>query len=1003
MKKTIIAVIISACFLNVPVPTKAQIDIRKAATPIQIQKDDLPRVRGEMTPIVEEIYVNREIKLERFENDPLNAYIYTLENGLRVYMTVYKNVPRIQAYVAVKAGSKNDPAETTGLAHYFEHMMFKGTQNFGTADYKAESVYINKIDSLFEVYRMMTDEKERRAIYKTIDSLSVLASEFALANEYDKLMSIIGSNGTNAYTSLEQTVYVENIPSNQLENWAKIQADRFANPVLRLFHTELETIYEEKNMTMTSDNMKLYFALLEGLFPNHPYGTQTVIGTQDHLKNPSMKNIREFHADYYVPNNMAICLSGDFEPEKAIRIIDKYFGHLPSREVPPFRYEPAESFKEPVVKEVYGQDAESFFIGFRFEGANSRDSYMLALIDMLLMNSAAGLFDINLLQQQQLLEAYSYNLLMEDYSALVLAGKPKGGQTLDEAKDLILSQLNLIREGQFEDWLLKAIINDLKLREIKSYESNESRASAFVEAFILGIPWDEYVNKISVLETITKDDIIEFARKNFGKNYVIVYKRTGKDETIKKLPKNKVTPLKINRDAESDFLVQVRNNKPTDLKPVFLNFEEDITFAQLGQIPVQYIQNIENETFRLYYIFDMGTQHIKKLEPAIEYLEFIGTTQYSPEEIQKEFYKIGCRYNVYASGDQIYVSLSGLSDNLVEGLRLFEHLLSDCVPDQDAWDKYVNNTIQKRLDAKKNIQYIFSYLITYGMFGKINPVTYTLTEKELRAINPSEMTELIKSLRTYHHKILFYGSDKLNVILSHLDKFHKVPEQLTVYPPKKEFEQLPTDKNMVYFVNFDTPHTQVLMVSRGRKGYEKEQAAINNLFNEYFGMNMNSIVFQEMREARGLAYAAISFYQEPSEVDKYYTSISYIATQYDKVEEAINGFYSLLNDMPMSEKAFEIAKDAFILKLRTERITRADIFFAYHRALKLGLKEDIRRLMFVMAENLTLEDLRRYQQEYLKNKKHTTLVLGNENDLKTKTLKKFGKVKKLKMEEIFGF
>ena len=267
-------------------------------------------------------------KYESVPNDPLKARIYTLDNGLKVYMTVNKETPRIQTYIAVRVGGKNDPAETTGLAHYFEHLMFKGTQRFGTQNYEQEKPMLDQIEQLFEVYRKTTDEAERQAIYHQIDSVSYEASKLAIPNEYDKLMSAIGATGTNAYTGFDQTVYVEDIPSNQIDNWAKIQADRFENNVIRGFHTELETVYEEKNMSLTSDGRKVYEAVLTALFPDHPYGTQTVLGTQENLKNPSITNIKNYHKTWYVPNNMAICLSGDFDPDQMIETINKYFGHL---------------------------------------------------------------------------------------------------------------------------------------------------------------------------------------------------------------------------------------------------------------------------------------------------------------------------------------------------------------------------------------------------------------------------------------------------------------------------------------------------------------------------------------------------------------------------------------------------------------------------------------------------------------------------------------------------
>ena len=263
-----------------------------------------------------------QYKYETVAGDPLGTKIYTLDNGLKVYMSVNKETPRIQTYIAVKVGGKNDPSETTGLAHYFEHLMFKGSQQFGTSDYAAEKPLLDEIEALFEVYRNTTDEAERAAIYHKIDSVSYAASDYFIPNEYDKLMSLIGAEGTNAYTSTDMTVYVEDIPSNQVENWARIEADRFMNPVIRGFHTELETVYEEKNMSLTKDFRKALEAMDATIFPDHPYGTQTVLGTQEHLKNPSITNIKNYHKTYYVPNNMAICLSGDFDPDEMETIIE---------------------------------------------------------------------------------------------------------------------------------------------------------------------------------------------------------------------------------------------------------------------------------------------------------------------------------------------------------------------------------------------------------------------------------------------------------------------------------------------------------------------------------------------------------------------------------------------------------------------------------------------------------------------------------------------------------
>jgi predicted Zn-dependent peptidase len=443
-------------------------------------------------------------------DDPLKARIYKLSNGLTVYMTVYKDAPRIQTYIATRAGSKNDPADATGLAHYLEHMLFKGTDKYGALDYEKEKPLLDKIEQMYEVYRKTTDTRERKDLYRQIDSISGVAAKYAIANEYDKMMAAIGAKGTNAYTSVEQTVYVNDIPSNQLEKWLTIEAERFRAPVLRIFHTELEAVYEEKNRGLDNDGYKMYEALFAGLFQKHTYGTQTTIGTIEHLKNPSITRIKEYYEKYYNPNNMAICLSGDFDPDEAIKLIDARFGKLGSKPVPQFVPAKEDPLTQPVVKEVYGPEAETMFMGFRFAGAGTKDADIITLVDKLLYNGTAGLIDLNLNQQQKVLAANSGVELMKDYSVHVLAADPREGQSLEEAKDLLLSQINLIKKGEFSDDLLKAVITDLKLQQTKAYEKNYARADAFVTAFILGAEWKDQVSRISRLSKITRQEIIDF-------------------------------------------------------------------------------------------------------------------------------------------------------------------------------------------------------------------------------------------------------------------------------------------------------------------------------------------------------------------------------------------------------------------------------------------------------------------------------------------------------------
>ena len=460
-----------------------------------------------------------QYKYETVKGDPLGTKIYTLDNGLKVYMSVNKETPRIQTYIAVKVGGKNDPSETTGLAHYFEHLMFKGSQNFGTTDYAAEKPLLDEIEALFEVYRNTTDETERAAIYQKIDSISYVASGYAIPNEYDKLMSVIGANGTNAYTSTDMTVYVEDIPSNQIENWARVEADRFMNPVIRGFHTELETVYEEKNMSLTRDFRKALETLDGMLFPDHPYGTQTVLGTQEHLKNPSITNIKNYHKTYYVPNNMAICLSGDFDPDEMVSIIEKYFGQMePNKELPQLKLETKSVIETPQEKDVYGLDAETLMMGWKYPGAGTDEALVASVVSYILYNGSAGLIDLNINQQQKVLGAQSEAYTRPDAGEFIIMANPKQGQTLEEVRDLLLAEVAKLRSGDFEEAVMEGTINNLKLGQMYQMEDNSNRADMYVQSFINGTDWADEVAWIDNLSKVTKQDVIDWANKYLGEN-----------------------------------------------------------------------------------------------------------------------------------------------------------------------------------------------------------------------------------------------------------------------------------------------------------------------------------------------------------------------------------------------------------------------------------------------------------------------------------------------------
>jgi predicted Zn-dependent peptidase len=943
---------------------------------------------------------------ETVKGDPMKTRIYKLDNGLTVYLTVYKNEPRIQTYIPVRTGSKNDPADATGLAHYLEHMLFKGTDKFGTKDFSKEKPLVDEIIGLYEKHRNTKDAKKRKEIYRKIDSVSGLAATYAIANEYDKMMSIIGAKGTNAYTWVEQTVYTNDIPSNQLENWLMIEAERFRNPVMRLFHTELEAVYEEKNISLDDDGDKAWDELFLSLYPTHQYGTQTTIGTIDHLKNPSIRKVIEYYNTYYVPNNMAIVLSGDFDPDKTIELIDKYWGDKKPGSVPEFIPASEKPITSPVTKSVYGQDAEYMYLGYRFPGYNTPENDLVTMLDMVLSNSGAGLLDLNLNQNQKVLSSGSFIINFRDYSTHILSGNARNGQTLEEVRDLLLEQIEMIKKGEFPDWLPGAIISDLKLSELRRQESNRSRADALVNSFIKHIPWEDQVFRLERLSRITKQQIVDFAKKYYNNNYAVVYKRTGEDKNVKKVEKPQITPVEVNRQEQTPFLRSVVESKPENIRPVFVDYSRDLIETKLkNEIPLLYKKNEENDFFSLSIVIELGSFNDKKVPLAASYFSYLGTSAFTPSKLKEEFYKLGCSYSISSGDEQTTISLSGLDENFEKAIVLLESVLRDVKPNEEALKNLVSDIMKVRADDKLSKEKIlWDAMYSYGVYGKNSPFTDILTESDLNAVSGEELTSIIKGLADYNQKILYYGPLEVSEISEKVNsRYIKNTTGKIIIPTQKKYEQLSTGENKIYVVNYpDMVQAEILMLSK-KENYNKDLIPYITLYNEYFGGGMSGIVFQELRESKALAYSSFSAFTSPEKKDRSHYNLAYIGTQSDKLPEAMVGLFELLNNMPVSENTFNSAKESVVQKINTERITKAGILNSYLAAQKLGVDHDLRKDVYEKAIQMSIGDIQKFQLENIKNSKYTILVLGDVNKLDKNVLEKYGSVETLSLEEIFGY
>ena len=937
--------------------------------------------------------------------DPLEARIYTLDNGLQVWLSRNTDAPRVQTNIATRAGSKNDPADATGLAHYLEHMLFKGTSHIGTAEWAKESAVLQQISDAYELRRKTTDEAQRDVIYHRIDSLSNVAAGLAVPNEYDKMVKSIGARGTNAYTSTERTVYVNDIPSDELEKWMMIESERFQECVLRLFHTELETVYEEFNRGQDNDGRTANAKMNALLFKNHPYGTQTTIGTGEHLKNPSMVKIHEFFDKWYVPNNMAVILAGDIDFDKTVALVDKHFGGWKRKDVPAFSFKPEEPIAAPVVAEVFGPNAEWVDIDWRFGGYATNVEPMLELISGIMSNGQAGLIDLNLLQAQKVLDAGAGDDIQTDYAQFELHGEPKEGQTLDQVRDLLLGQLEALKNGEFDEWLIEAVVNDKRQQQMRFWnENNGLRTAAMTDAFILRKNWKEVVGKYDSMGSITKQQVMDFAKANFGSNYVYVYKRTGVNKDAVKVTKPKITAIDIKRDGKSAWRAEWEKTQSTIMVPEFIDFNTAIAKRELDHgVQLACVKNPTNDLFSLRYILDMGTNNDRELEVAVEYLPYLGTSKYSPTALKKELFKLGLSLDVFASEDRAYVTLSGLEKNLEAGVIFLEQVLADAQPNDEALKGLIADIRKSRQDQMKNKGSILNAgLFSQARYGKVSPFNDVLTNEQLAAIDSKALVSRIRELTSYKHKIFYYGKKGVDQVAALLKAQHKTPAILKDYPAERVYPELPTTENNVYFAEHDMVQTEMILVSKAGP-FDVDKLPYASLFNEYFGSGLSSIVFQEIREAKALAYGASASYTSPARKQDAHYVRAFIGTQADKLNDAVAAMLKLMNDMPMAREQFEGAKTSARKVIASTRITKENIYWQWDAAQRRGLDYDVRKRNYERIPAITIEDMKTFFDKEIKGRPYTYCLVGKEAALDLKVLEKLGPVMKLSKKELFGY
>ena len=933
--------------------------------------------------------------------DALDTHIFELDNGLQVYLTENHEEPRFYAEIAVKAGSKHDPADATGLAHYLEHLLFKGNQSIGTLDYAAEKPYLDQITALYERHFNETDPAARAAIYAEINQVSQQAAQYAIPNEMDKLYNGMGASGLNAHTWHEETVYKVGLPSNRLQQWAAIESSRFIDPVFRLFHTELETVYEEKNQSDDNRDRVSYYALGELLYKKHPYGQQSTIGDAEHLKNPSLVYIQNYFDTYYVPNNMAIFISGDINIDETIAVISERFGQWERKDVPevgPWVEDPIQGV-ERVTVSYRGE--EEVQIAFRTVNNTHADKEALMLVDMILDNRTAGLINLNLNQAQAVQAAGSSPEFLNDYGSQRLWGVPKQGQTLAEVEQLLLDQIEHIKKGEFEDWIIPAIVNDFKKSQKGALESNTARVSTMRSAFQAGDDWDHSVGEIARLEQVTKQDIIDVANRYFSANYVAVH-RIDEQHDIPLVEKPQIDPVAIDPSRQSQFAANIMAMPYEEIEPTYVDPNEDYQIVDFAPgVQLYYSPNPLNDLFSFSINVEVGTEENDRLGLATALLEKSGAGTLSATDLQKEWYRLGSEFGVGAGANESSIGISGLDEQFEPSLDLMLSLVRNPTSDEGTLEELKAIILKSREDQKQDPAAISQALYLYNRYGDESPMLQSLTSAQIQAATIAELQTLIGDLLHYKHTLTYTGSLPLETLLASLREHYVVPTELKDTPPYRFRTTRVVNENEVYVVDQETAQAQV-RIEFPDGTYDEQLVVPSSLYNTYFGTSMSSVVFQELREARALAYSAQAQYSQGGRLDAENVAVGAIGSQNDKTVEALAAFLDLFENMPVSAERFNEAKSSLENRYRTSTVGFRQVIGTVRSWERLGLQgSDPRAVRFAQLQSAELDDMLNFQRQNIAGKPKLISVVGDLDRIGAEALNQFGKVTQLQVDDIF--
>lgn len=930
---------------------------------------------------------------------------YRLENGLTVWLNEDHSQPKVFGAVVVKAGAKDCP--DTGIAHYFEHMMFKGTDRIGTLDYESEKVLLDSIAMKYDELAMTEDTAARARLQKEINELSIRSSEYVIPNEFNRLINRFGGSGLNAATSYDATIYFNTFSPQYMVQWAEINSERLINPVFRLFQSELETVYEEKNMYGDFIGGQVMDTLMARYFGPHPYA-YPIIGSTKNLKNPRLTEMHKFFEDYYVASNMALILSGDFDAQQVMPILEKAFsrirsGNAPKQEkvmLPPFNGRETMKVKFPI------PFIKAMGLGFRGVSANHEDQVALNIAVNLLNNANGTGYLDKLMVEHKLMGALAINESMNEAGILAVAIMPKLLiQSYSSAEKMVWDEINRVKNGDFSDEMFNSLKLEQKRQYASSLENIDSRATVMMNLFSQGKSWNDYLNEVARIESITKEDVVRVAQKYFSNNYLCVTKSTGKYPKDN-LPKPAFSPVvPRNADASSSYAKQLEKIPEQQVAPRIIDFEKDVKTSKLTPLVTLYTTpNPLNDIFTLNISYGIGALEQPELMQLTNYLQLLGTESLSFEQFRSRLQSIGSTLAFDVTPDAFVMKVTGFDNHIDETMELVGDFIRHAKADDKKLRQIVDDAKVSEKAFFKSGDNVASALLEQVKYGDQSRYLRKLSLSQIKKLKGKDMLAIYDKVRSVQCDLHYCGTLPVEKVIGTIRQ-HLPLERTTVASNSPYYRELKQyDRPTVFFIDMpDMAQSIVYGYVKGDPVDDKASRHASRLFSVYFGGDMSSLMFQEIREFRSFAYRTSGRYQLPNHAHKG-TAGSFTAmlsTQSDKTLDTLGVLDSLIREMPLKPERMEAVKQTLVNRINNDYPPFRNLSEKVASARMEGFDRDPAEEFLRDIATMDMQDISRFYREQISGRPVVYVIAGNRKHIDMKKLAEYGTIIKVKKKDIY--